>query len=64
MELVKSLLAPFNEMLKKEGRDPVVPYLHKTISELIIIPPAKSICPSVDDLKNMPLVEFKVLRYS
>lgn len=51
-------------MLKKEGRDPVVPYLHKTISELIIIPPAKSICPSVDDLKNMPLVEFKVLRYS
>ncbi|KAM7454974.1 hypothetical protein BLSTO_04267 [Blastocystis sp. subtype 1] len=56
LELVKSLLAPFNDMLKKEGRDPVVPYLHKTISELIIIPPAKSICPSVDDLKSMPLV--------
>ena len=50
------MLSPFNEMLKKEGREPIVPYLHSTISELIIIPPAKSICPSVDKLKTMPIV--------
>lgn len=50
------MLAPFNEMLKKEGREPIVPYLHSTISELIIIPPAKSICPSMDELKTMPIV--------
>ena len=43
-------------MLQSEGRERIVPYLHETIQELIIIPSAKSVCPPVEDLKRMPLV--------
>lgn len=43
-------------MLQSEGRERIVPYLHETIQELIIIPSAKSVCPPVEKLKHMPLV--------
>ena len=43
-------------MLQSEGRERIVPYLHETIQELIIIPSAKSVCPPVKELKRMPLV--------
>ena len=54
--MVKSLLKPFNAQLKEEGRECVVPYLHETIEELIIIPSAKSVCPNVQTLQGFPLV--------
>lgn len=54
--MAKSLLEPYNQVLVSEKRDPIVPYLHKTIEELLIIPSARSVCPSVEELKKLPLV--------
>ena len=54
---MKNLLIPFNAMLGSEGRKPVVPILHESIKEFILIPPAEPKCPPIDSLRLLPIVE-------
>ena len=60
---MEKLLDTYNSTLEQEGRDRIVPYLHKTIDELILIPSAKSICPSLDSLRSLPIVYHVHLFY-
>ena len=54
--MVSNLIEPFNRLLVEENREPVQPYLHEFIQELIIIPSAKSVCPDIEHLRHLPLV--------
>ena len=54
-------MEPYNQRLVSENRDPITPYLHETIEELLIIPSAASVCPSIEELKKLPIVCFIVI---
>ena len=54
--MVNNLIEPFNRLLMEENREPIYPYLHESIQELIIIPSAKSVCPDIKHLRQLPLV--------
>lgn len=56
--MVSNLIEPFNRLLVEENREPVQPYLHEFIQELIIIPSAKSVCPDIEHLHHLPLVRY------
>ena len=50
------LLEPYNKQLMEEGRNPIQPYLHESIQELIVVPSAPSICSNIEGIKSLPLV--------